>query len=188
MIRINLLPREIYAAEAKQQIKTFSVIVVGAIVALMLAYWGWGLSKVEKMEGELIQAQGELRKFQAIVDKVEELQKTRDKLRARRDVIRRLLVGRLVYPKFFEDFMTLLPSEVWVTSLNTSIAPSGEVRLNISAKSLSNFAIVDWMKNLHSSPLCKDIKLGTITASGQGEGRSSLLSFSISFNYYRKDT
>lgn len=186
MIKINLLPREIYIEDAKRQLRSVGVSLVGGVVILMLGVYAWKLNVKRKAEAENDRLNGELRKYQAIVDQVKELETARNLLAARRDVIQKLLIGRLIYPRFFEDFMKLLPSEVWVNSVNTSLDPAGVMAVNVSAQSLSNFAIADWLTNLQSSPICSDVRLGTITTQEQ-EGRGSILTFSISFRYARKE-
>lgn len=187
MIKINLLPREIYIEDARRQLRAIGVLVVGVFVAGMLGMYFYELNIKRKEEARNVELNTELRKYQAIVDQVNELEQTRNLLRARRDVIKQLLVGRLIYPKFFEDFMALLPSEVWVGSVNTSLDAQGVMSVTISAQSLSNFAIADWLTNLQGSPLCSDVKLGAISTADQGEGKSPILSFGLTFKYLRKD-
>jgi Tfp pilus assembly protein PilN len=188
MIRINLLPREIYVEDAKRQIKTIAVSVLSAVALLMIGIYLIQFNAKRKADAENIELNTELRKYQAIVEQVEELSRTRDLLRARRDVIRQLLVGRLIYPKFFEDFMALLPSEVWLNSVDTTLDPQGVMAVNVTATSLSNFAIADWLTNLQSSPLCSSVVLGTITSQDQGEDKQPLLSFTLTFRYLRKES
>lgn len=187
MIKINLLPREIYVEDARRQIKTAGVAVAGFLGVIMVVAYLYQISVKHREEVRNVELNTELRKYQAIVDQVNELEQTRNLLRARRDVIQQLLIGRLVYPKFFEDFMHLLPSEVWVNSINTSVDPgSGVMSVTVSAQSLSNFAIADWLVNLESSPFCSDVRLGGITTQESAD-RAPTLSFSMTFKYLRKD-
>src|SRR5688500_10152501 len=113
MIKINLLPPEIHVAEVRRQLSLAGGIAGGLVVLCLMGFWVTLFVKGKRLEKDLVQAQEELRKYQAIVDKVKELEATRNQLQARRDVIQQLLKGRLIYPKFFEDFMTLLPPEIW---------------------------------------------------------------------------
>jgi Tfp pilus assembly protein PilN len=187
MIRINLLPSEIYVTEVKVHLRKASFIFVGMIVLILLAFWALRLQKADKLESDLADANSDLRKYQAIVDKVNELEVTRNQLRARRDVIKPLLVGRLLYPKFFEDFMAVLPSEIWVTTVGTTLDAQGVVSVNVNAQALSCFAIADWLTNLQSSPYCSDVRLGAISAQEETEGRSAVYSFTMTFRYLRRD-
>lgn len=187
MIKINLLPREIYIEDARRQIKAVGVSAAGLVIVSMLGVYAWQLNVKRKEDSKNEELNTEKRKYQAIVDQVSELEQTRNLLRARRDVIKQLLVGRLVYPKFFEDFMSLLPSEIWVNSMSTSLDGGGVMTVNINSQSLSNFAIADWLTNLQSSPLCSEVKLGSISTQDGGVGRAPTLTFTISFKYVRRD-
>jgi Tfp pilus assembly protein PilN len=187
MIKINLLPREIYAEEARRQLKMAAIATGAVVVLLMLGIWSLRFVKLRTLDARLIEANADLRKYQAIVDQVNELEQTRNLLRARRDVIQQLLVGRLIYPKFFEDFMALLPSEIWVGNINTSLDGSGVMTVTVGAQSLSNFAIADWLTNLQSSAFCSEVKLGAISTQEQGEGKAATLSFSMSFKYLKRE-
>jgi type IV pilus assembly protein PilN len=187
MIKINLLPTEIHAAEVRRQMSIAGGALGGLVVLCLVGFWTSLFLKGKRLEREYAQAQEELRKYQAIVDKVKELEATRNQLQARRDVIQQLLKGRLVYPKFFEDFMALLPNEIWVNSLNASSREDGKLQVSISAQSLSNYAIADWMTNLHGSRFCSDVVLGAISASEAAEGVAPTLSFSMNFRYIRTE-
>lgn len=186
MIKINLLPREIYVEDARRQLKAVGVSFAGLVAVLMLGVYAWQLSVKHREETNHSRLTAELHKYEAIVQQVDELQRTRDLLKARRDVIQELLIGRLVYPKFFEDFMQLLPSEVWSNSLSTTVDGSGVMTVSVTAQSLSNFAIADWLVNLESSPYCSDVRLGAITTQESADSAPTL-SFTMTFKYLRKD-
>lgn len=188
MIRINLLPPEVHAAAVRKQMSVLGGILGGLAVLGMLGFWGTRLVRANELEKQLEDANVELRKLQDIVDRVNQLEQTRNQLQARRDVIRQLVKGQLVYPKFFEDFMALIPSEVWLTNMNTNSDPSGAMNITATAQSLSNFAIADWITNLQKSPLCSNVNLGTISTQEVGEDMPPILSFSVSFRYFRSDS
>ncbi|MBI4395838.1 MAG: PilN domain-containing protein [Elusimicrobia bacterium] len=184
MIRINLLPAEIHVAEVRRQIRVAGIVLASLIVTAFLGFWGLRYTKAKSLEKKMAEANAELKKYQAIVDRVSQLEQTRNQLKARRDVIQQLLKGSLTYPKFFEDFMSLLPGEVWINSMSTVVnVDQGFVQVNINAQSLSNYAIADWMTSLQGSPLCRDVKLGPINAQEDDGTRAPLLTFSINFNY-----
>lgn len=187
MIKINLLPREIYVEDARRQLKAIGVSLAGAVAIFMLGVYAWELNVKRKEEARNVELNTELRKYQAIVDQVNELEQTRNLLRARRDVIQQLLIGRLVYPKFFEDFMALLPSEVWANSISTTVDGNGVMQVNVNAQSLSNFAIADWLVNLESSPFCSEVKLGAISTQ-ESSTSAPTLGFNMTFKYLRKDS
>lgn len=186
MIKINLLPPEIHVAEVRKQLSVLGGIVAGIIVLVMMSFWLVRHLKANKLETQLVQANEELTKYQAIVDRVNQLEQTRNQLRSRWDAIQRLMQGRLTYPKFLEDFVANLPADIWITNMSTTMDDSGQLNVTISATSLSNFAIADWMTNLQQSSYFQNIELGTITSVEAGEGIAPNLTFTIQFRYVRR--
>jgi len=188
VIKINLLPPEIHVAEVQKQFSILGGIAGGILAVVLLGFWGMRHMQTVKLQKELTVANAELTKYQAIVDQVNQLEATRNQLRARYDVIQQLLKGRLIYPKFFEDFMAQLPSEIWVQSMQTSGDPQQKNRLNVSvsAQSLSSNAIADWLTNLHKCAYFSGVELGTISMQENSEGIRTL-SFTLRFAYLRED-
>jgi Tfp pilus assembly protein PilN len=186
MIRINLLPQEIHAAEAKKQIAAIGIAAGVAVLIFLLGVGAWRFSKKVKLERDLAIAKDELTKYEAIVNQVNSLEQLKNNLTQRSNVINQLLRGRLTYPKFFEDFMMLLPPDIWVGNFNTQ--PAGDkLRVELSASSLSNFAIADWLINLQTSPYFSEVTLGAITSQEPAENKPPVMTFSISFKYARPD-
>ncbi|MBL0350838.1 MAG: PilN domain-containing protein [Elusimicrobia bacterium] len=184
MIKINLLPREIYADKARRQLASLGVGIGVLVAALLLGFYGLLKKKEISLAKQMNEAKTEESKYQAIANDVQQLEVKKQQLSTRYDVIQRLVTGTLVYPKFFEDFMSLLPADVWIGSLSTSTDSSYGLMVQTSAQALSTFAIADWLTNLQSSPLCSDVRLGAISVTEDGEGRS-VFTFQMNFTYRR---
>jgi Tfp pilus assembly protein PilN len=187
MIRVNLLPREIYAARAQQQIKVVGIGFGVLVVAILLAYYGSLVMKSKSLAKELVVAQAELQKYERIDAEVKAFQQQESALSSRYSVIQQLLKGTLTYPKFFEDFMALLPSDIWIGRLTTTTDASYGLAVALEAKSLTSFAIADWLSNLQSSSLCSGVRLGPINVEEQGDGPGKIYSFTLNFDYRRTD-
>jgi Tfp pilus assembly protein PilN len=187
MIKVNLLPREIYAARAQQQIKVVGIAVGAVVVVALLAYYGSLFVKSKALTKELAEAQTELQKYERIDAEVKAFQQQESSLSSRFSVIQQLLKGTLTYPKFFEDFMALLPPDIWVGRVSTTTDPSYGLAVSADAKALSAFAVADWLTNLQSSPLCSDVRLGAINVEEQADGASAIYSFTMTFNFRRTD-
>ncbi len=183
MIKINLLPREVYAAKAQKQFQSLAVGLAAVVVLLLMGYY-FHLSTVSKrLEKDLTEARGELQRYETIDREVKEMQVEEGRLSSRLSVSQDLLRGTLTYPKFFEDFMALLPSDVWVQSVSTTTDGAGGLGVTVNAQALSSFAVADWLTNLLSSSLCNSVRLGAITVTEQNEGTSAIYSFTMTFNY-----
>ncbi len=185
MIKVNLLPREIYAARAQRQFKVVGIAVGALLVVALLAYYGSLFSRSQSLTKELDAARTELQKYERIDAEVKAAQQQESQLSSRYSVIQQLLKGTLTYPKFFEDFMALLPADIWVSRISTTTDPSYGLNVSVDAKGLSSFAIADWLTNLQSSPLCSDVRLGAITVEEQGEGLGAIYTFTMTFNFRR---
>ncbi|MBL8024040.1 MAG: PilN domain-containing protein [Elusimicrobia bacterium] len=187
MIKVNLLPREIYAARAQQQIKVVGIGLGVLLLGSLLAYYGSLFMRSKALAKELVGAQAELQKYERIDAEVKAYQQQENSLSSRYGVIQQLLRGTLTYPKFVEDFMALFPSDIWINTLTTATDPSYALAVTVDAKSLSSFAIADWLSNLQSSPLCSAVRLGTINVEEQGEGLGLIYSFTLNFRYQRTE-
>lgn len=187
MIKINLLPREIYAARAQQQIKVVGIAVGAVLVVALLGYYGTLFVRSKALTKELAEAHAELQKYERIDAEVKAFQLQESQLSSRYSVIQQLLKGTLTYPKFFEDFMALLPADIWVSRISTVTDPSYGLAVTVDAKGLTSFAIADWLTNLQSSPLCSYVRLGAINVEEQGDGPGALYSFTMNFNFHRTD-
>ncbi|MBK8574123.1 MAG: PilN domain-containing protein [Elusimicrobia bacterium] len=169
MIKVNLLPREIYAIRAQQQFKMVGIVVGAVTVVALLAYYGSLLARSTSLSKELAAAQTELQKYERIDAEVKAFQQQESALSSRYSVIQKLLKGTLTYPKFFEDFMALLPADIWVGRMSTTTDPANGLAVSVDAKALSAFAVADWLTNLQSSPLCSAVNLGAINVEEQGK-------------------
>jgi Tfp pilus assembly protein PilN len=164
-------------------------IAAGVVVfVVLMAYYASLFAKSKSLAKELVVAQAELQKYEAIDAQVKSYQAQESSLSSRFSVIQQLLKGTLTYPKFFEDFMSLLPGDIWLTRLTTTTDASYGLTVSADAKALSSFAIADWLTNLlQAKNLYSNVRLGEIRVEEQNEGNSAVYSFTMSFTYRRTD-
>lgn len=169
MIKINLLPKE-YEQRAKVQQKIAMAVALAASVVLAIvgSYFG-KVSKLNKINGDIAKTESELKKLGPVVNKVNEVKKKKDTLQKKVDVIKNLLKSRLVYPRFLEEFASLIPDGVWVTSVQTS-GSDKRMNLNLNMFARDNYLIADLINGLEKSKKIGDIKFtGIDVASLEGE-------------------
>ncbi|MBI3551206.1 MAG: hypothetical protein HY077_01705 [Elusimicrobia bacterium] len=182
MIRINLVPADILArAHQRQQLLQLSAggIVVAAIVVMVsLAH----LYKLNSLQRTLAYDQAKLKTLQVIVAQVEELEKTRDAVRARLKVVQDLLKGRTLYPTFMCEFVRSVPGGIRVRTLGTTGGGSsaGPLKLAVSAESRTNEDIAAWIKKMEESGRFDKVELGPVTVSGAAE---KLVAFTLNLMY-----
>ena len=188
MIKVNLLPREVYAVKAQKQLQAIGIGLGAAVALAAIGYYLLLLNTSRRLDQQLADAKAELQKYEAIDREVNDMRAKEGQLSSRLSVIQQLLRGTLTYPKFFEDFMALLPADVWIGTLTTTTDASNGLAVTVSAQALSSSAVTDWLSNLQPSPLCSDVRLGSISVTEQGEGASSTSAFTINCTYLTRDS
>lgn len=181
MIRINLLPPEYEIAQRK---KEQQVIFggAGAIICTILAlFWITQKTRAASLAEEVTKAEAQLREYQATIAQIEQIERDKGRLTQKRNVIRELNRSRLIYPVFFEDFLPIVPADVWITSLN--FAEQGEqMQIDMNCSATSNFALATWLTNLQQSTHFTNVDLGAISYS-KSESQPSILTFTLKCSY-----
>lgn len=180
MIKINLVPAEILA-KAKQRQLLLQASVVGGLMALVLVVVSVGHWYGKRsLEMELTVNEAELKRLDAVVKQVEELEKAAAAVRARLNVIEDLLLGRTFYPVFMSEFARSVPGGVRVNSMSTTATTPGTVKLVIAAVANTNEDIAAWVKTLEKNDKFSLVELGPVAASGTS------FTFAVSASYTSK--
>ncbi|MFH1368254.1 MAG: PilN domain-containing protein [Elusimicrobiota bacterium] len=184
MIRINLLSPENIKKEEPKEIIVLAVIIMCIFVLIGLFKYFALLGAYSGLQTDINNAQKNLSKYEDIVKQVETLQATKAVLETKKNVINTLMEKRLVYPKMMEDLLQLLPTNVWFTSLNTTIQPDLSMRLDLQAQSLDVYSIADMITALSASGYFSNVEIGAISTSG--DAKKPVSTFTINFNYKRQ--
>jgi Tfp pilus assembly protein PilN len=187
MIRINLLPAEMESAPS--QINPAIPMSIAVIIpALILTPIHLGqMATRKRLQTDTASLNSELERYKPIIAQVEALESAKVQLSQRKSVIQSLETERLRYPQFLDDFLKLLPGNLWLTNLTTIGRPNDNVMtLNMDVTSLDNYAIADLVANLETSQLFSDVDLGAIAMSNAAAGQT--MSFHITTNYRKAAT
>ena len=188
MIRINLLPVEYEAAPSARinpALPLSASVIIPALILIPIHLNQMATRK--RLQTESASLRSELDRYQPIIAQVEALEAAKVQLTQRKSVIQTLESERLRYPEFLDDFLKLIPSNLWLTSLTTaSSASNNAMTVALDVVALDNYAIADLIANLETSQIFSDVDLGTITASQTPTGQT--MSFHISSNYKRAET
>jgi Tfp pilus assembly protein PilN len=183
MIRINLLPPEYAEAQRKKE----QQIIFGGVgclaMAFLLLFWGFKKATASNLQAKINEADAELKSYQTIIQEIEQIEADQKRKRDKLNVIKELNRSRLVYPVFFEDFIPIVPADIWVTSLSLEESGGGTMTIKISCKGTSNFAVATWLTNLEQSPHFSNIKLGPISYSSDAENNLPTLTFNLDTSY-----
>ena len=184
MIRINLLPPDLYAHESKFN-PMFIVVGAPLVLALVLIPLTFHQYSVRnRQRSEIKSIQSELDRYAPIIAQIESLEKGKQQLVQRKNLIQQLESERLRYPQFMDDFLKLLPGNVWLTNLTPTQPNEGTILLQMDVVALDNYAIADFIANLETSQLFTDIELGAIAAAPSPT--LPVLNFHLSANYKRQ--
>lgn len=158
MARINLLPwreerrRQLTAEFARQA-------VLGAVLAALVGGYAWyhvnGLVEHQQKRNAYLEEQ--IAVLQNEIREIRELEKTRQQLLARMNIIQRLQQRRPQVVHLFYEIADTLPDGVFLTGLNQS----GD-KLKIEGRAESNARVSAYMRNLSASPWLKEPRLEVI--------------------------
>lgn len=182
MIRINLLPSEFEAPPAQMN-PTIPLAIAMIIPALILT--PVHLSQIasrRRLQTETASLKNELERYQPIIAQVEALESAKVQLTQRKNIIQQLESERLRYPQFLDDFIKLLPANLWLTNLTTISKPNDDtLTLNMDVRALDSYAVADLISNLETSQLFSEVDLGAISISQAAAGQT--MSFHVITNY-----
>ncbi len=180
MIKINLLPVEAAEKETKKKFIILGALIGGILIGLMVFFFFVRVAIERTLAAKVSSIQKELQGYKVIVDEVEKLKKITGTLEKRKKIIETLMKGRLLYPRFMEAFLGLLPATVWINSMLTSKESDG-LNVTFRCTSFDNFGIADFISNLESSPKFQKIELGGVSAGSSGT--YEILQFQIICKY-----
>jgi Tfp pilus assembly protein PilN len=183
MIKINLL-----AAEAIKKEERSEILLIGyLIIAVLFLYGGskYVIKRVSLLQinSRAVIVQQELTRYEDIVRQVESLESTKKVLETKKNVMSSLMTTRLIYPKFMQDILTILPKNIWLKSISTQIDATAKMTVTMSASALDNYSIADFVGELISNGDYGDVNLGAISAQG---GKVPSSAFQVSFSYLKK--
>lgn len=184
MIRINLLPPEVSTPSQKQINPAWVIGTAQTLLLLVLCvHYFPKVKKKNDLHTDKVALENELDRLKPIIAQVEQLEQTKAQLQQQKSLIDQLQNDRLFYPQFMDDFLKLLPGNIWLTTLNTSSA-GGDTSLTVAmdVTALDNYAIADLISNLETSQLFVDVDLGAIASTTLTTGGQSL-SFHINTIY-----
>lgn len=150
MIRINLLPKEV-----QERGKGVEWIILGCFVLGCFGLVGMASYFVKKRVYEAGIEQkarwsAELADIKNKVAQVEQLDAQKNLLNAKKNTVVQLLMGRLLYPIFMEQFFETLPRDIWITDFKLTEDGSKNIAVEAATNALSIESVADWLQTLES--------------------------------------
>lgn len=166
MARINLLPWRV--ERRKQRQKEFGVMLgVAAIAAVVLSFliitfYNGQISGQNERNAFLT---GQITQLDKQIIEIEELDKKKAKLLARKEVIEQLQANRSQMVHLFDSLVRTIPDGVALTSIKQD-----DVILTLEGRSQSNARVSTYMRNLEGSGWMTTPELSIIEAKGDDKG------------------
>lgn len=152
MARINLLPwrEELRQERQKQFYIALGASALGAglvFLAVVMFYNG----RIDNQEDRNQFLETEIRKLDRQIERIAELEQTRDRLLARKEVIERLQKNRTLMVHLFDQLVRTVPTGIRLTS----VQQQGN-DLIINGMTQSNARVSTYLRNLEASPWFHD--------------------------------
>lgn len=163
MPRINLLPwRE---ERRRERQRNFYIALAGTAAAAVLVVFG-----VNQLYGTWIENQNqrndylrtEISKLDRDIQRIEQLEETRTRLVARKDVIERLQANRTLMVHLFDQLVRTVPSGIRLVNVRQTAED-----LTISGTSQSSARVSTYLRNLDSSDYLHEPRLRIVEAEGE---------------------
>ena len=149
MTRINLLPwRE--ARRALRQRELIGMLVAAALVAAGIVFLVHAeiASRIEFQQERNNYLRGEIARLKKAAEELQELQKTRNRLVERLNVIQTLQASRPGMVRMLDGLVRLIPQDIFLTAFKTA---NNQVTLNGIAR--SDVVISEFMRKIRDSKL-----------------------------------
>lgn len=148
MARINLLPWR--TERRKQREREFymqlGIAAAAAVVAVLL--WAfWMGARVDNQNDRNAYLQGEIKQLDAKIAEIKDLERTRSRLLARKQIIEQLQANRSQMVHLFDELVKTIPDGVRLTGLKQT----GD-QLSLEGVAQSNAAVATYMRNIEASP------------------------------------
>jgi len=182
MIRINLLPKEIKKKVTLREKRIIPTIVVVLVLVVFLGLYFLKVVQYSRLKKEVKKVDKELVLLESVVKKVDEMEKSKEALGKKLDVIGSLMGNRLAYPQLLEDLARIVPSRVWLTSLSTK-SESNFLTITIEASALDNYAIADFITRLSGTENFSKVELSKIISMKKEKGEEVIRNFGVTCEY-----
>jgi len=166
MARINLLPWRAERRKARQKefVSMLGLAALGGVLAsfLIVTYYS---GRISNQTGRNEYLRAEITKVDTQIKEIEELDKKKGKLLARKEVIEQLQANRSQMVHLFDSLVRTIPDGVTLTS----IKQEGEI-LTLGGRSQSNARVSTYMRNLEGSGWMTSPDLNVIEAKAGNAG------------------
>lgn len=147
MATINLLPWR--AERRRQRERDFYAMLAAAAVSAVLAWlaWGWWMdARIGDQESRNAYLRGEIKQLEGKLTEIKELETTKAKLLARKQIIEQLQASRSQMVHLFDELVRTIPDGVRLTTVKQTGS-----QLALQGLAQANGDVANYMRNLDAS-------------------------------------
>lgn len=173
-VKINLLPwrEELKEFKKKQFIALMGLALVIASIIVFI-FSTWGALRISQQRSLNQYLESEIRVLDDRISQINALQKEREKLLSRMDVIQRLQSNRSSIVKLFDNLIRVVPNGLYLNSVTRTGA-----QLLVEGKAESNTQVSKFMRNIEKSQWLKKPLLSTIEAMDEKD-KQEIIGFNL---------
>ena len=181
MIQINLLPVRVQKRkEGARQIASIYLLTVALAVAIMGFMWFYANNQIEARQRELNAVQQEVNKYAKYDQALQQLTKRKELIDRKRDIIKNLQNDRDSVVRMLALLSIEVPPErMWFDKLTQT----GNT-MTIDGVAQSNEAIVEFMRNLESSPYVEKGSINLVQSKQLAVKEMKLREFQLTYRFY----
>jgi len=175
MLRINLLPWREEARRERQRQFLYSLVgtlVLGATLVLVVGLFFDQKISVQEARNQKIQT--EINRLQQRIDRIAELERTRNRLLSRKQIIEQLQASRSLTVELLDKLAKTIPVGVTLTD----VRQQGQ-RVTLLGTSQSNARVSAYLASLEQMDLFTNPELQYVRASAQPIARTESYEFAI---------
>lgn len=155
MAHVNLLPwraerRKLREREFFSQLGAAFVAGLGFVLLWAL----WMNARIDNQNDRNRILQSEIKQLDVKIDKIKELDKVRDQLLARKQIIEQLQADRSQMVHLFDELVKAIPASVRLTALKQA----GDT-MSLDGVAQSNASVAEYMRNIEASPWMGHVEL-----------------------------
>jgi Tfp pilus assembly protein PilN len=179
MVKLNLLPEKVRAAEVLRLVALVGIAVYLAAAALL----GWRFLAAHQalavVNGKIAKVDAELKPLQAIADEVKKLTDEKNEQDAKRGKLIELAKRQAYLIRLMDMLPDLMQGgQVWLVGLDETVDRNRRVSLDGKASTMEVWA--DFYSNLESQSQVSDLKIDAAPAATK-EGNRQTYHFKVSF-------
>lgn len=167
-IRIDLLPPELRMRKRIEWGRILPIL-VAVVIAFMIGFsWIVMTIRISALKGDIRRLEKELARKQEVVKLVRAIEEDIAKIRSRMELMEKVRGSRILWTDILDEIDSLLPHQLWLTSVLLSEA--GKIEINGRGLTLS--AISEFLRGLERSPNFSNVSLVYAKEVSPEEGRA----------------